>query len=588
MAGTGFRFSRAMAGRAPPSDLRPSVAGIRLNPMARLNQDWGTPPSVQHANPVSEGTPSSVQRPTLVNPVNVRRSTLPNPVERLNLTNPNWGLLNTPSNESVNPQFANNTISADVVENTAECPADKYTPKNKICPFRYRARDGCPYRTHDQNYLTKHVRRMHDDAYRENYRRRRQVPARPVTETSAQSSPLRAALNESRDLQRLVGVRAHDRQVPARSVTETSAQSSPPRAALNESRDLQRLVGVRAHDRQTQTDPVPTGVANLSTPSLTRVAPSIDHPISDREASALQSASGSSPNTLPTSLSTPDGSRGTRGADNSGVRELTPAYIRNNESTLVDVTDHIGTSTPRTPALQPATGPISIQLDENFSMLVSGPSKCGKTYFVSSLLNNLETVCVKPPSKVIWVYTNAQAAHTSLEPFVTRFIDVQSFKDSSEDEIQTYLLKTMKDLTGPSGHGLLIFDDCQLKPVMVKVIAGLFSGTGRHNNVSLIYICQQLFDKDDQKRISTNANYMTIFPSARYRNQARILNDQFFSGGHPGIIDAMFAALGDKEYLLFNLTTRDLQQVIVLTGLFARDHIVKVFVPSFSDFVHNG
>ena len=332
-------------------------------------------------------------------------------------------------------------------------------------------------------------------------------------------------------------------------------------------------------------------MANLTTPTLTRVTPSINHPISDRDTSTLQSASGPSPNALPVSLSVTDGSRGAQGTDNSGVRELTPTYMRNNESTLVDVPDPIATSTPRRPAQQPIvvkTGPISIQLDENFSMLVSGPSKCGKTYFVSSLLNNLETVCVKPPSKVIWVYTNEQAAHASLRPFVTQFIDVQDFKDSGEDEIQTYLLKTMKDLTGPGGHGLLIFDDCQLKPVMVKMIAGLFSGTGRHNNISLIYICQQLFDKDDQKRISTNANYMTIFPSARYRNQARILNDQFFSGGHAGILDAMFAALGDKEYLLFNLTTRDLRQVIVLTGLFARDHIVKVFVPSFSDFLNHG
>lgn len=538
MEGTGFRFSRAMAGRAPPSD-SPSVAGVRLNPMARLNQDWGTPPSVQHSSPMLEGTPPSVQRPTLVNPVGVRRSTLPNPVERLN---PNWGLLNTPSNASVNPQFANNTISADVVENTAECPADKYEPKNKICPYRYRTRDGCSYRTHNQNYLTKHVRRMHDAGYRDDYRRRRQVPAPAVAEPQAQPSPLRAA-------------------------------------------------GVRAHDRQTQTDPVPISVANLTTPALTRVTPSVNGPISDRDTSTLQSASGPSPNALPVSFNVTDGSRGAPGMDNSGVRELTPTYMRNNESSLVDMTDPIATSTPRRPAQQPMivkTGPISIQLDENFSMLVSGPSKCGKTYFVSSLLNNLETVCVKPPSKVIWVYTNEQAAHASLRPFVTQFIDVTDFKDSGEDEIQTYLLKTMKDLTGPGGHGLLIFDDCQLKPVMVKMIAGLFSGTGRHNNISLIYICQQLFDKDDQKRISTNANYMTIFPSARYRNQARILNDQFFSGGHAGILDAMFAALGDKEYLLFNLTTRDLRQVIVLTGLFARDHIVKVFVPSFSDFLHHG
>ena len=542
MEGPGFRLSHAMTGRAPPSG-GPSVAGIRLNPVARLNQDWDTPPSVQHSSPMSMGTPSSVQRPTLVNPVGVRRSTLANPVGNpVGRLDPNWGLLNTPSNASVNPQFANNTVSADVVENTAECPADKYEPKNKICPYRYRTRDGCSYRTHNQNYLTKHVRRMHDAAYRDDYRRRRQVPAPAVAEPQAQPSPLRA-------------------------------------------------VGVRAHDRQTQTDPVPIGVANLTTPTLTRVTPSINHPISDRDTSTLQSASGPSPNALPVSLSVTDGSRGAQGTDNSGVRELTPTYMRNNESTLVDVPDPIATSTPRRPAQQPIvvkTGPISIQLDENFSMLVSGPSKCGKTYFVSSLLNNLETVCVKPPSKVIWVYTNEQAAHASLRPFVTQFIDVQDFKDSGEDEIQTYLLKTMKDLTGPGGHGLLIFDDCQLKPVMVKMIAGLFSGTGRHNNISLIYICQQLFDKDDQKRISTNANYMTIFPSARYRNQARILNDQFFSGGHAGILDAMFAALGDKEYLLFNLTTRDLRQVIVLTGLFARDHIVKVFVPSFSDFLNHG
>ena len=542
MEGPGFRLSHAMTGRAPPSG-GPSVAGIRLNPVARLNQDWDTPPSVQHSSPMSMGTPSSVQRPTLVNPVGVRRSTLANPVGNpVGRLDPNWGLLNTPSNASVNPQFANNTVSADVVENTAECPADKYEPKNKICPYRYRTRDGCSYRTHNQNYLTKHVRRMHDAAYRDDYRRRRQVPAPAVAEPQAQPSPLRVA-------------------------------------------------GVRAHDRQTQTDPVPIGVGNLTTPTLTRVTPSINHPISDRDISTLQSASGPSPNALPVSFNVTDGSRGAAGMDNSGVRELTPTYMRNNESTLVDVPDPIATSTPRRPAQQPIvvkTGPISIQLDENFSMLVSGPSKCGKTYFVSSLLNNLETVCVKPPSKVIWVYTNEQAAHASLRPFVTQFIDVQDFKDSGEDEIQTYLLKTMKDLTGPGGHGLLIFDDCQLKPVMVKMIAGLFSGTGRHNNISLIYICQQLFDKDDQKRISTNANYMTIFPSARYRNQARILNDQFFSGGHAGILDAMFAALGDKEYLLFNLTTRDLRQVIVLTGLFARDHIVKVFVPSFSDFLNHG
>ena len=45
-----------------------------------------------------------------------------------------------------------------------------------------------------------------------------------------------------------------------------------------------------------------------------------------------------------------------------------------------------------------------IRLCENFKMFLSGPSRSGKTFFVASLLKNLDIFSIKPPSQVVYVY----------------------------------------------------------------------------------------------------------------------------------------------------------------------------------------
>ena len=46
-----------------------------------------------------------------------------------------------------------------------------------------------------------------------------------------------------------------------------------------------------------------------------------------------------------------------------------------------------------------------IRLKENFKLFVSGPSRCGKTFFVSDIIENIRGFAKQPPSIIIYVYT---------------------------------------------------------------------------------------------------------------------------------------------------------------------------------------
>ena len=44
-----------------------------------------------------------------------------------------------------------------------------------------------------------------------------------------------------------------------------------------------------------------------------------------------------------------------------------------------------------------------VRLKDNFKVFISGPSRCGKTVFVSNLLERINEFAMVPPTKVIYV-----------------------------------------------------------------------------------------------------------------------------------------------------------------------------------------
>jgi hypothetical protein len=136
------------------------------------------------------------------------------------------------------------------------------------------------------------------------------------------------------------------------------------------------------------------------------------------------------------------------------------------------------------------------QLKHEFTMVVAGPSKSGKTEFVKQLVQNPSWIS-PPPEKIVWCYREWQKAYESLQESVTFVKNIPS-----DDE------QLVTDL---STRHLLIFDD-MMGGKAIEPIVDWFTRKAHHRNTSVIYIAQNLFDRAPQYRtISLNAHHLVLF-----------------------------------------------------------------------------
>ena len=64
-----------------------------------------------------------------------------------------------------------------------------------------------------------------------------------------------------------------------------------------------------------------------------------------------------------------------------------------------------------------------VRFVENFKIFVGGPSRCGKTFFVVDLIQNLKRICKKPPTNIIYVYKVWQPKYEEIRNMVSAFIE---------------------------------------------------------------------------------------------------------------------------------------------------------------------
>ena len=64
-----------------------------------------------------------------------------------------------------------------------------------------------------------------------------------------------------------------------------------------------------------------------------------------------------------------------------------------------------------------------VRLKENFKLFISGPSRCGKTFFISELLENIGTFAKEPPETILYVYKVWQSKFDEMKSIVHGFIE---------------------------------------------------------------------------------------------------------------------------------------------------------------------
>ena len=150
-----------------------------------------------------------------------------------------------------------------------------------------------------------------------------------------------------------------------------------------------------------------------------------------------------------------------------------------------------------------------LKLQHPFCMLVSGPTMCGKTQWISRLIRYKEHMIEPPPEKVIFSYNNWQPAYDELVN------DVNFVKGL--------------DISTDGKRTLLIIDD-QMNSFNDKIL-DYFTRGCHHDNISLVFITQNLFFPDKRFRTaSLNCHYLVLFRNPRDNHQIRHLARQMYPG----------------------------------------------------------
>ena len=158
----------------------------------------------------------------------------------------------------------------------------------------------------------------------------------------------------------------------------------------------------------------------------------------------------------------------------------------------------------------------SFAFQHPFTANVSGPTSCGKTYFVKDLLHSC---LISPqPQRIIWLYKRWQPLYDVMKDTV--YPSVEFIQGIPIDLDQDSFIN-------PNVRNLVILDDLMTSASKDPRINDLFTEGSHHRNLSIIAINQNLyFNKDPTQR--RNCHYLVIFNNPVDQQQVMTLSRQMY------------------------------------------------------------
>ena len=195
------------------------------------------------------------------------------------------------------------------------------------------------------------------------------------------------------------------------------------------------------------------------------------------------------------------------------------------------------------------------------TILVSGPTGCGKTQFVINLI--LKNLITPNPQKILWIYSEWQGAYDLIKFLREDVKFIKGFQEGLYEEID------------PKYRNLMVLDDQMHSAGDNKTLGKLFTEGSHHRNLTIIYIVQNLFDKGKFHRTaSLNSKYMVIFKNPRDKSQITSLGRQMFPGSK--FLEECYhdATMEPFGYLVIDLCPETLEEGRVKTKILNPENTV--------------
>ena len=156
-----------------------------------------------------------------------------------------------------------------------------------------------------------------------------------------------------------------------------------------------------------------------------------------------------------------------------------------------------------------------------FTMLVAGPTGCGKSTFLAKLLEQSQLRIRPPPYRVIWCYKRWQPLYTKMQETIPGIEFVQGLPSGIQDE----------DFLDNRYPTLIVFDDLMKDATSSSQVCELFTEGSHHRNLSVICLVQNLFYQNKESRtLSLNTQYLVVFKNPRDQQQVSVLASQMYPG----------------------------------------------------------
>ena len=218
---------------------------------------------------------------------------------------------------------------------------------------------------------------------------------------------------------------------------------------------------------------------------------------------------------------------------------------------------------------------FNIQLEPNFKLFLSGPSKCGKSYFMGQLLANLDSIAEKPPQRVVYVYGYWQDKMTDMQ--AKNLVDV--FIEGGGNDLHTKLRDYQRIVNNEDL--LVIFDDQMMDNKGgggLKTIAELYGQGARHMGMSLCFICQDIFyENKDFRFIRKNSDYWIFFKNPKDVQAINLISNRITTNSTLTRI-YQEATVQPYSYLLIDTRQQANRYTRFLSQLFDRSHVVVTYI----------
>ena len=176
-------------------------------------------------------------------------------------------------------------------------------------------------------------------------------------------------------------------------------------------------------------------------------------------------------------------------------------------------------------------------------MYYTGPSECGKSYFLTNLILNIineyDKIYIYSPSlhqdlyqKLNKCFSNYIPIHiipnilneSDIDLVIEEIVNNKDF-EKSNTEIETF--DDIEELKFPQeyeNNSIIILDDLNEKEINNEKIQAMFN-RGRHNNLSIFIISQDYYEKP-KRTIRCNGNVFHLFKPNNYLDVRNIYQDK--------------------------------------------------------------